>query len=152
MNAVRVARHANRPHIFLECTHAPSVWRWMSQFINSISLNMVPLQPHTILLGHGLPWSKQHKHKSLLTLYLIKVTINHLWQARNLFVFEHKQLTYAELKTTIKQTIRFRIHTPYKHTQAHNLLNPGRSTKHSTLSRGASFQLAYDHSFTPLSA
>ena len=65
-------------HIFLECTHVPSVWRWMSQFINNISPNMVLLQPHTILLGHGLRWSKQHKHNSLLTLYLIKVTLNHL--------------------------------------------------------------------------
>ena len=109
-------------HIFLECTHAPSVWRWMSQLINNISPNIVPLQPHTILLGHGLPWSKQHKHNSLLTLYLIKVTLNHLWQARNLFVFEHKQLTYTEIKTTITQTIRFRIHTAYKHTQAHKFI------------------------------
>ena len=100
-------------HIFLDCAHAPSVWGWVSRWISKFS--SIKLEPSTILLGHGLSWSQRDRHISSLILYLVRITINALWHARNVATFERKQLSYTELTTRITQTIRTRIRAAYTH-------------------------------------
>lgn len=98
-------------HAFCSSRLVSPVWSWMSNLINQFSESI-------ILLRQGLPQGSSWAHSNAITSFLIKLTLNELWAARNLDTFESKrpsaQTIISKIKTRIRQRIKAAFHiTPH---------------------------------------
>ena len=66
-----------------------------------------------ILLRQGLPHGKKFHLSNELSSFLIKLTLNELWAARNLGTFESKRPSVQTIISKIKARIRHRILAAY---------------------------------------
>ena len=95
-------------HAFCECSNVSPVWDWLTVLIQKLHPSPISLNPNIILLRDGLPGGRQTL-SNLITSFLIKLALNELWAARNLFTFEGKRLRAPSIIAKIKPRIRLRI-------------------------------------------
>ena len=105
-------------HVFCDCVLTTPVWRWVSSVINRLFSNPVALTPQLILLCHGLPRGKQHRQPNRIAAFLIKLTLNELWAARNQYTFENTRPTSQGVINKIKSRARFRVKAAFDFTVA----------------------------------
>ena len=96
-------------HVFLECPATQKVWDWLFDLLQLIYDPSVALTAAKCLLREDLVPSKQTVHKINLAAYLIKVTLWHLWEARNKSLFEGVHSDHTRVVRDIKRTISSRI-------------------------------------------
>ena len=82
------------PHTFCACRLVSPVWSWVSKLINKLYTTPILLTNPLILLRHGLPRGKHFHFSNELCSFLIKLTLNELWAARNLGTLESKRPTF----------------------------------------------------------
>ena len=99
-------------HAFCECSHVSPVWAWLSTIIFKIHRSRFDLTHNIILLRDGLPGDRHAINNQLIS-FLIKITLNELWAARNLFTFEKKRLPTTAIIDKIKARIRLRIQAAF---------------------------------------
>ena len=85
------------------------VWDWLSDITQLIYESNIALTAVKCLLREDLIPSKQNKHKPNLVAYLIKVTLWHLWEAKNRSLFEGFRSDHSGVIRAIKRTISSRI-------------------------------------------
>ena len=100
-------------HAFCACRLVSPVWSWVSTLINKLYVTPILLTNPLILLRHGLPRGKQFHYSNELCSFLIKLTLNELWAARNLGTFESKRPTFHTIISKIKARIRHRIRAAF---------------------------------------
>ena len=98
-------------HAFCACHLLSRLWRWVSKLINKLYDTPILLTNPLILLHHGLPCGKSFYFSNELSSFLIKLTLNELWAAQNLDVFESKRPSVQTIISTIKTHICHRINT-----------------------------------------
>ena len=96
-------------HAFCACHLVSPVWSWVSTLINKLYDNPIFLTNPIILLQQGLPQGKNFHFSNELSSFLIKLTLNELWAARNLGTFESKRPSVQTIISKIKARIRHRI-------------------------------------------
>ena len=106
----RCGRRETLNHIFLECPEARKVWDWLFDITQLIYDSNIALTAVKCLLRADLVPSKQNKHKINLVAYLIKISLWHLWEARNRSLFEGLRLDHSGVIRAIKRTISSSIH------------------------------------------
>ena len=72
--------------------------------------------PSLVLIKHSLPAGSWYLHSNALTRFLINLTLNELWAARNRHTFEGQLSTPHGVIATIKQRVRTRIREAYNFT------------------------------------
>ena len=100
-------------HAFCSCRLVSPVWSWVSTLINRLYDKPLLLTNPIILLRHGLPQGKHHLFSNELSSFLIKITLNELWAARNLDTFESKRPSVHTIISKIKGRIRHRVRAAY---------------------------------------
>ena len=105
-------------HAFCACSLVSPVWSWVSTLINKLYDTPLLLTNSIILLQQGLPQGRHFHFSNELSSFLIKLTLNELWAARNLGTFESKRPPVQTIISKIKARIRHRIQA------AHNI-SPG---------------------------
>ena len=105
-------------HVFCDCVLTTPVWRWVSAVINRLFSNPVALTPQLILLCHGLPRGKQNRQPNRIAAFLIKLTLNELWAARNQYTFENTRPTSQGVINKIRSRVRFRVKAAFDFTVA----------------------------------
>ena len=100
-------------HAFCACHLVAPVWSWVSTLINRLYDQPIFLTNAIILLRHGLPQGKQNHFSNELSSFLIKLTLNELWAARNLDTFESKRPSVQTIISKLKARIRHRITAAY---------------------------------------
>ena len=100
-------------HAFCACALVSPVWSWVSKLINTLYDKPISLTNPIILLQQGLPNGKQFHLSNELSSFLIKLTLNELWAARNLDTFESKRPSIQAIISKIKTRIRHRIRAAY---------------------------------------
>ena len=100
-------------HAFCACHLVSPVWGWVSTLINKLYVTPILLTNPLILLCHGLPSGKQFHLSNELSSFLIKLTLNELWAARNLGTFESKRPSPQAIISKIKARIRHRIRAAF---------------------------------------
>ena len=113
-------------HALCECTVSPQVWDWSLNLINMFYATPLPFSPALALFQCGLPTGQQHFSSNALARYIIKLTLNELWAARNVFTFENKPLTAPNIIAKVKSRIRFRLQSASTTRVAPSLSNSGR--------------------------
>ena len=89
------------------------VWSWVSKLINKLYDTPILLTSPIILLQQGLPQAKQFSLSNELSSFLIKITLNELWAARNLDTFESKRPTVRTIIAKIKARIRHGVNAAF---------------------------------------
>ena len=92
-------------HAVFECSNVSPVWDWLSLIIRKLYSSPISLNPNVILLHHGLPGGLRLSNQ--ITSFLIKITLNELWSACNLFTFEGKRLAAPAIIAKIKTAFAF---------------------------------------------
>ena len=100
-------------HAFCACRLVSPVWSWVSTLINKLYDQPLFLSNPIILLRQGLPQGKHFHYSNKLSSFLIKLTLNELWAARNLGTFESKRPSVQTIIAKIKARIRHRILAAY---------------------------------------
>jgi len=96
-------------HAFCARNLLSPVWSWVSKLINKFYDSPVLLTNPIVLLQQGLPQVQQFFLSNALSSFLIKLTLNELWAARNLDTFESKRPSVRTIIAQIKARIRHRI-------------------------------------------
>ena len=100
-------------HAFCACALVSPVWSWVSNLINKLYDTPILLTSPTILLQQGLPKGKQFHLSNELSSFLIKLTLNEMWAARNFHNFESKRPSVQTIVSKIKTHICHRIRAAY---------------------------------------
>ena len=102
-------------HAFCVCALVSPVWSWVLNLINKLYDTPILLTSPIVLLQQGLPNSKQFHLSNELSSFLIKLTLNELWAARNLDTCESTQPLVQAIISKIKNVsaTAYRQHTIY---------------------------------------
>ena len=100
-------------HAFCACNLVSPVWSWVSKLINKFYDTPIFLTNSIILLQQGLPQGKQFFISNELSSFILKLTLNELWAARNLDTFESKRPAVRTIIAKIKARIRHRVNAAF---------------------------------------
>ena len=110
---VRDGEKGTISHAFCACRLVSPVWSWVSKLIDKLYDTPILLTNPLILLRQGLLRSNQSYFFNELSSFLIKLTLNELWAARNLDTFESKRPSVQTIIFKIKARIGHRINAAY---------------------------------------
>ena len=95
---------------FCECTLPPTVWAWVLALINQLYPQPLSFSPSLVFFKHDIPSGDQHSRSNDLTRFILYITLNELWAARNLHTFEGTPSTAVSVINKIKCRIRAVFH------------------------------------------
>ena len=100
-------------HAFCDCRLVSPVWSWVSTLINQLYPTPITVTNKLLLFRQGLPSGNTYLPSNRISSFLIKLTLNELWAARNLGTFESKRPTALSIISKIKTRIRHRINSAF---------------------------------------